>query len=243
MSDVDDQIARARAAMERIASDYGQLGTVARTHRRRIRRTASNVGRKFRRVAITDAVILAVVLVFSFAVAPIGIFGFLAVVMLLMAINLAILLAPAPRAPTEEKLRAVDLKILPQQTERWLEAQRPALPAPAVRLVDSIGLKLEALSPQLQRVETDSETAFEVRKLVGEQLPAFVQDYNRVPAALRGVARSNGRSPDAELVDGLKLIEREIADMTQRLAAGDLDQLQTRGRYLEMKYKDDGTAG
>ena len=238
MSDVDDQIARARAAMERIASDYGQLGTVARTQHRRIRRTAGQIGRKFRNIAIADAVILMTAIVLGFVTGGIGLFGFLAVVMLLMAVNLAILLAPAPRAPTEEKLREVDLKILPQQTERWLEAQRPALPAPAVRLVDSIGLKLEALSPQLQRVDGGSETAFEVRKLVGEQLPAFVQDYNRVPASLRGVER-NGRSPDAELVDGLKLIEREIADMTQRLAAGDLDQLQTRGRYLEMKYKDD----
>jgi hypothetical protein len=36
---------------------------------------------------------------------------------------------------------------LPAQTERWLEAQRPALPAPAVRLVDSIGQRLEQLSP------------------------------------------------------------------------------------------------
>jgi hypothetical protein len=50
---------------------------------------------------------------------------------------------------------------------------------------------------------------------------------------------ATGRSPDAELVDGLKLIERGIGDMTERLAAADLDQLQTRGRYLEMKYKDE----
>ena len=242
MSDVDDQIARSRAAWERMASDYtGQLGAVARTHHRRIRRTAGNVGRKFRNIAIADAAILVAAIVLGLFVGGIGLFGFLAVVMLLMAVNLAILLSPGPRAPTEQTLRQVELKVLPQQTERWLEAQRPALPAPAVRLVDSIGQKLEALTPQLQRIDNGSETAFEVRKLVGEQLPAFVQDYGRVPASLRGVER-NGRSPDAELVDGLKLIEREIADMTQRLAAGDLDQLQTRGRYLEMKYKDEGNA-
>ena len=239
MSDVDDQIARARAAMERIAGDYsGQVGALTRTHQRRIRRTAGNIGRKFRNIAIADAVILVAAIVLGMVVGGIGLFGFLAVMMLLFAVNFAILLTPGTRAPTQEKLREVDIKALPQQTERWLEAQRPALPAPAVRLVDSIGQKLEALSPQLARVDGGSETAFEVRKLVGEQLPAFVQDYNRVPTSLRGVER-NGRSPNAELVDGLKLIEREIADMTARLAAGDLDQLQTRGRYLELKYKDE----
>ena len=69
-----------------------------------------------------------------------------------------------------------------------------------------------------------------------EQLPAFVADYSRVPDSLRRVER-NGRTPDGALVDGLGVIEREIAAMTERLAQGDLDSLQTRGRFLEMKYQ------
>ena len=64
------------------------------------------------------------------------------------------------------------------------------------------------------------------------QLPA-----DSVPADLRNVER-NGRTPDAELVAGLRLIEQEIADMTARLAQSDLDSLQTRGRFLEIKYQD-----
>ena len=39
------------------------------------------------------------------------------------------------------------------------------------------------------------------------------------------------------------MIEREIAAMTERLAQGDLDSLQTRGRYLELKYSGDDPAG
>lgn len=78
----------------------------------------------------------------------------------------------------------------------------------------------------------------EVRRLIGEQLPAFLRDYERVPEPLRRVER-NGRTPDAQLVDGLKLIEQEIGDMTQRLAQADLDSLSTRGRYLEMKYREE----
>ncbi|WP_425230634.1 hypothetical protein [Sphingomonas sp.] len=236
MTDVDDQIARARAAMERIAGDYTG---VARGHQQRVRRAAGEVGRRFRRVAIADATILAAVVLFSFVIAPIGFFGFFAVILLLCAVNLFLLLSSTtPRPPTEERLRQVEVKALPAQTGRWLQAQRPALPAPAVRLVDRIGQRLDALTPQLARVGDDSEEAREVKKLVGEQLPAFIQDYGRVPPTLRGVDR-NGRTPDAELVDGLTLIEQEIGDMTQRLAAGDLDQLSTRGRYLEMRYKDE----
>ena len=234
MSDVDDQIARARAAMERIAGDYGPQ---VRVHRKRIARKVTGVGKRLALIAAADAMILIAAMIAGLFI-PLGIFGFLAVMMLLVAVTLAIALAPAAKPPTEEKLRQTDLKTLPAQTERWLEAQRPALPAPAVRLVDSIGQRLEQLSPQLARVDDNTDAAYEVRKLVGEQLPAFIKDYERVPANLRTVER-NGRSPDAELVDGLKLIERGIGDMTERLAAADLDQLQTRGRYLEMKYKDE----
>ena len=221
--------------MERIAGDYGE---VVRGHQRRIRRTAGQVGRKLRAAAIADAVILIAATVIGLFL-PLGILGFLAVVMLLIAATLTILLAPAPRAPSGEKLRETELKALPRQTERWLDGQRPALPAPAVRLVDSISQRLDALTPQLARVDDNTDAGFEVRKLVGEQLPAFIGDYARVPANLRTVPR-NGRTPDAELVDGLKLIEREIGQMTERLAASDLDQLQTRGRYLELKYRDEG---
>ena len=223
--------------MERIAGDYG---TQLRGHRKRIKRTAVTVGTRLALIAAADAIILIAATIIGLML-PIGIFGFLAVMMLLVAVTLAIALAPVARPPSQEKLREVELVSLPRQTERWLEAQRLALPAPAMRLVDQIGQRLETLTPQLARVEDNTDAAFEVRKLVGEQLPAFIKDYERVPATLRGVER-NGRSPDAELVDGLKLIDREIGEMTQRLAASDLDQLQTRGRYLEYKYKDERQA-
>ena len=233
MSDVDDQIARARATMERISADYGDQ---IRHTRRRVRRKATGVGKRLALIAAVDAAILITAAILGAVIGGLGLFGALGVFMLLIAATLLIAMAPAGRPVTEERLRQVDLKALPAQTERWLEAQRPALPAPAVRLVDSIGQRLESLTPQLARVDDNTDAAFEVRKLVGEQLPAFIKDYERVPANLRGVER-NGRSPDRELVDGLKLIEQEIGDMTARLAASDLDQLQTRGRYLELKYK------
>ncbi len=57
-------------------------------------------------------------------------------------------------------------------------------------------------------------------------------------AALRGVER-NGKTPDQQLVDGLKVIGGQIDEMAGQLAQGDLDALSTRGRYLEIKYQGD----
>lgn len=237
-NEVDAQIERAREVMARISQDYrgSAQGAV-----KRVRRQARSALRRVILIAIANAAILIAAMVTGLILpGGIGIFGALAAMLLMLAVTLTIALAPAPRAPSPAKLAQVDIKALPGQTERWLEAQRPRLPAPAINLVDRIGQRLETLSPQLAAVDNDTIEAMEVRRLIGEQLPAFLRDYERVPEPLRRVER-NGRTPDAQLVDGLKLIEQEIGDMTQRLAQADLDSLSTRGRYLEMKYREEKT--
>lgn len=237
MSEVDDAIASARSSWARISEDRTGAGGDGRANTRGRRRTTQAIGKRLTRIAVADVAILVAAVVIGMIV-PLGIMGALLVMALLIAATLLFAVWPAETAPTPERLASVDIKALPAQTERWLDAQRPALPAPAVTLVDRIGLRLETLSPQLAAVDNDCEAAQEVRKLIGEQLPAFVKDYARVPPSLRTTAR-NGRSPDAELVAGLSLIEQEIAEMTARLAQADLDTLSTRGRFLELKYKDD----
>ena len=240
MSEVDAQIERAREAMARISADYrDDVRGALRGHTRRLQRGATTIGRKLALIAAANAALLIAAALIGALLFPLGIMGALAVLLLMVALTLAIAMAPAAQAPSPAKLREADIKVLPARTERWLEAQRPALPAPARTMIDRIGLRLEALSPQLAALDEGTEQAHEVRRLVGEQLPAFVNDYARVPPSLRTTPR-NGRTPDAELVDGLKLIEQEIGEMTERLAAADLDALQTRGRYLEMKYRDEG---
>jgi hypothetical protein len=235
VSEVDDAIASARASWSRISDD--RTGTViGRVPTRGRARQTQAIGKRLTRIAVADVAILIAAMVTGWIV-PLGIGGAMLVMALLVAATVLFAVWPAERAPTPERLAAVDIRALPAQTERWLEAQRPALPAPAMTLVDRIGLRLETLTPQLATLDANTQEAVDVRKLIGEQLPAFVKDYEKVPASLRTTPR-NGRSPDAELVDGLKLIEQEIGEMTARLAQSDLDNLSTRGRFLEMKYKD-----
>ena len=235
MSEVDDAIASARASWSRISDDRTGAGIAGAPSRGRARQTQA-IGKRLTRIAVADVAILIAAMVIGWIV-PLGIGGAMLVMALLVAATVLFAVWPAERAPTPERLAAVDIRALPAQTERWLEAQRPALPAPAMTLVDKIGLRLETLTPQLATLDANTQEAVDVRKLIGEQLPAFVKDYEKVPTSLRTTPR-NGRSPDAELVDGLKLIEQEIGEMTARLAQSDLDNLSTRGRFLEMKYKD-----
>jgi hypothetical protein len=157
----------------------------------------------------------------------------------LAAVGVAVILGryPRMRVPAQAQLNQGDARTMVARTELWLENQRPALPPPAVQLVDQIGVQLDALGLQLEGIGEQPATV-EVRKLVGEHLPEMVSSYRRIPAHLRREPRADGRTPDQQLTDGLGKISGEIDQITRQLAAGDLDKLAVRGRFLEYKYGD-----
>ena len=230
-TDVDRQLARSSEFLDRTRERYGSLSKRAK------KRRDAEILKRLGRIAGADFAIVIVAMIFGWFV-PLGMGGALLVMALLIATTLALAIFPLVEAPSAEKLVQVPLKALPLRTEQWLETQRPALPAPARTLADSIGVKLETLAPQLAELSEESPAANEVRKLVGEQLPELVKGYQRVPESLRAVER-NGRTPNQQLEDGLKLIDDEIAQMSAQLAEGDLDLLATKGRYLQIKYQGD----
>lgn len=229
MSRSDEVLERASLTLERARERHGAVAPRAR------RRREAEVLHRVGRIAAADAAIIAVALVVGWFV-PLGLAGAMLVMVLLIAATALFALMPVARPVVVEQLVQAPLKSLPSQTERWLATQRPALPAPAIGLADSIGVRLDTLSAQLAGLAEDDLAAVEVRKLVGEQLPELVRGYQRVPEPLRRVPR-NGRTPDEQLVDGLKVIDGEIAAMTQHLAQGDLDSLATRERFLQIKYQ------
>jgi hypothetical protein len=233
MTDVDRQIARSTEFLER--SRERALS------QRKLRRQGTGLAKRAVLILGVDLVILLATIVVGW-IMPIGLGGALLVGALLVAVTLLLAFVSLEAPVTPEKLVEVPLKALPLKTEQWLETQRPALPAPMQTLLDGIGVRLETLAPQLATLSEEEPAAAEVRKLIGEQLPELLKGYARVPEPLRGVER-NGKTPDAQLAEGLKLIESEIGEMSTQLAQGDLDSLATRGRFLEIKYRDDGAAG
>jgi len=144
---------------------------------------------------------------------------------------------PKVRVPKRAELNTGDVRHMVARTELWLESQRPALPPPAVTLVDKIGTQLDALGLQLETVDPGHPAAQETRKLVGETLPGMVDAYRRIPPQLRREQRA-GSSPDQQIVESLGKISTEIDHVTRQLAAGALDDLAVRTRYLDYKYGD-----
>lgn len=230
MSRSDRILADAEAVLRR-HSERGQ-SLSARARQRR------NAG-LMRKAKYAVAAVLAILIGSAVAgfVMPLGTSGVMIVLGLIIAALLLVALIPAERRVRTEALAQTALPALPLQTEIWLENQRRALPAPAVTLVDSIGVKLETLAPQLERLGEQEPAAQEIRRLLSDHLPELVTGYQSIPAPLRREER-NGRVPEKQLVEGLAVIDAEIARMSETLASGDLDKLATQNRFLELKYQE-----
>ena len=230
MSEVDKIRLSAESAIERSRERRRPIGTKSVALRRQ------HLYKKLGRMLIAGGIVLIGAAVFGALIQPLGFIGLLALFVLLVGVAVLFGKWPPFPEPRQADLPKADLKQLAGRTEIWLEAQRPALPAPARQLVDGIGVQLDLLAPQLQTLDPATPAAANIRKLVGEDLPELVAGYQRIPAGLRQEIHA-GRTPDETLVGGLKMLESEIGNAARSLAAGELDKLATRERYLQLKYQ------
>lgn len=240
-SETDIIIDQGKASIERSRARRTNVAPISRSIGKRSRAyKVRHMGQKLLRVVLWWIALLIGSTAFSLIVSPLGVTGVIVIALLALMGSIMLGIFPRMAGVTESNLLESDVASLPVKTEIWLEAQRPALPAPAQHIIDRIGPELDTLATQLKSLDPREPANDEVRRLVGEHLPELVNGYKRVPPSMRGQSSSGGRSADQELVEGLSVIEREIKTMSQSIARGDLDALATRGRYLEMKYQGDG---
>lgn len=190
------------------------------------------------RIKLIAGALLAIVVASMVAGLALDGIGFTGLMLAFLAVAAAVMLFsnfPKVKVPKRADLNRGDVRQLVGRTELWLEHQRPALPAPAVTLMDQIGVQLDALGVQLEGIDPAHPAALEVRKLVGEHLPETVETYRRIPAHLRR-EESAGSTPDQQIVESLGRISGEIDSVTRQLAAGALDDLAIRTRFLDYKY-------
>lgn len=190
---------------------------------------------KIARAAVAVGVVLIGAGIVGTIIDGIGFSGVMITALAGAAAAYALLRYPNMPMPTTETLRQTDLGTLAGKAEIWLESQRGTLPQLALPHIQNIGMRLDELAPQLQSLGDNDPAAIEVRKLVGEHLPELINGYKRIPDTLKHKDHA-GKTPEQQLVDGLKLIDREIETMTGQISRGELDKLATQSRYLELKY-------
>ncbi|WP_298471654.1 hypothetical protein [uncultured Erythrobacter sp.] len=168
----------------------------------------------------------------------IGFWGVMGVVVA-TAIAIAVFSSfPKVKVPKRAELTQGKPQQMVARTELWLEAQRPALPPPAAKIVDDLGVQLDALGLQLETVDANHPSVREVRELVGEYIPETIENYRKIPEHLRKEAHA-GKNADERLTDSLGKLSGEIDRVTRRMAEGALDDLAIKDRYLEYRYGGD----
>ncbi|MEQ8411594.1 MAG: hypothetical protein RIC51_10415 [Erythrobacter sp.] len=194
-----------------------------------------------RRGAYLAAALVAIFVATGVVGAIVGGIGFWGIMALALAVIVAVgvfALAPTPKPPTRSELKQGSPQQMVERTELWLEAQRAALPAPAARVVDQLGVQLDALGLQLDTIDNDHSAFGEVRELVGEYIPETIENYCKIPQHLRGEEHA-GKTADERLTESLTRLSDEVDRVTRRLAEGALDDLAVKSRYLDYRYGGD----
>jgi hypothetical protein len=232
--DSDRVLAEARTALAHQRAGGRRVQPIGQ---RSAERRRLHSARKAVRIALALAAVAVITMGVGLALDGIGLGGLFVAV--LAAVAAVFVFATWPRLPVPRlgNINRGDVKTLVGNTELWLESQRPALPAPAAAVLDRLGGQLDVLGAQLANLGEERPEALEIRKLVGETLPDVVSTYTRIPIHLRDEPQA-GATPDQQVTESLGRISGEVDRITRALAAGEIDGLAVRTRYLDYKYGD-----
>ena len=214
-----------------------------RARSRRVQRRAKRAGGRIARAGSVVAAIAFGLLLWGLIIGPIG--TTVLVLAVLFGAMAAIGAAIWDGSDAIPDLRAdAPPSVLPAATDAWLDRQRRNLPALAAPQVDAISARLATLESQLARVPAGDPVAQDLARLLGKHLPELVERYTRVPSEQRArTIEADGRSLDMTLVEGLKVVEEELARASDSLAASDRDAVRIQGKFLEARYKDGDAVG
>ena len=241
MTEVTDKVERAIARFDRVTRQLDERDGPSRAAARRERqRLNAGLGRTILKVAITVAVVwLATVAVGL--VKPIGMFGFLAA-LLVTGVVAAVIIARGGNQVISAPAPSTDLAngVMVDRFDSYIYRAREALPAPARTELDAINRILPSLKQTLERVETLDPAAQDARRLMSMHLPGLIDRYQRVPPAYRQELDGENKTVDQRLVEGLAAGRAALAETAERLARADVAALETQGRFIRSRYGEQG---
>ena len=241
MTDVTEKVERAIARFERVTRQLDdRAGPAQEAARRERQRLNAGLGRTMVKVAAAVGVLWLATIIVGL-ITPIGIFGFLAA-LLLTVIVVAALIARGGRSAISTPAPSTDLPNGPmvERFDSYIYRARRGLPAPAQVELDAISQILPALKQTLERVEALDPAAQDARRLMSIHLPGLIERYQRVPPAYRNETDGEGKTVDQRLVEGLSAGRTALSEISEQLARADVAELETQGRFIQSRYGQDG---
>lgn len=242
MSDVTDKVERAIARFDRVTERLDQRDGPAQAAARRERqRLNAGLSRTLVRVAVTIAAIWLATVAIGL-VKPIGMFGFLAALVVTVIVAIMFIARGGRDAVAAPSPPSTDLPngAMVERFDSYLYRARPALPAAAQAEIDGINQILPSLKQSLSRIDTLDPAAQDARRLMSIHLPGLIDRYANVPPAYRQERDGEGKTVDQRLVDGLSAAQSALADVSEQLARADVAALETQGRFIQSRYGEHG---
>ena len=237
MSEVTGKVDRAIARFERVTHQLDERKGVPREAAARERkRLNAGLGRTAIKLAVAIALIWLAATIVGF-IAPIGMFGFLGVILASVAVA-TVLLVRGGRTGRAVAPPSADLpnRAMVERFDTYLFRTRRALPAPAQAELDRISAILPPLTQTLDRIETLDPKAQDARRLMSLHLPGLVDRYLNVPPAFRQERDGEGKTVDERLIEGLAAGRDALSGISEQLARDDVAALETQGRFIKSRY-------
>lgn len=235
---IDQKIARFDSELDRI----GQIAAarIAGGGAAPAPRRGTGWAKKVATALIAVALIMVATTVIGLVVDGIGIGG-LVLSLAAMAAAAFYFLAPRREKPIVDYKEDMPNQAVVQRLETLLTRKRSALPATAARRIDAISAQLPLLESRLAETETLDPLAQDARRLMGRHLPELIERYERVPPAYRAERDGEGLTVDERLIQGLDASSAALDELARKLAREDMDAFETQGRFIESRYKEDGS--
>ena len=234
---VDQAIARFDEVMGRI----DRSGPARAAERRVESRSIASFAQRVANIGMALGVLIAATIVFGLVVGPIGITGVFVVAALMFLAVILFSVWPGERPVVEYKEDMPNSAVV-HRLENLLVRKRPALPAPAASRIDAISAQLPLLENRLAETDMLDPLAQDARRLMGKHLPELIERYERVPASYRAERDGEGLTVDERLIAGLDAARTALDDLGRKLAHEDMTAFETKGRFIESRYKDSGGA-
>jgi hypothetical protein len=241
VSDVTDKVERAIARFDRVTRQLDEKGGPAQEAARRERqRLNAGFGRTAGKV-IGAIVLVWLATIIIGLIKPIGIFGFLAALIVTIVIAGGLIIRGGRRS-VSAPAPSTDLSngAMVEKFDSYIYRVRRLLPAPAQAQLDQISAVLPSLKQTLERVDTLDPSAQDARRLMSIHLPGLIDRYSNVPSAYRKELDGEGKTVDERLVESLSAARAALGEVSERLARQDMAAFETQGRFIKSRYGEEG---
>lgn len=189
--------------------------------------------RRVRRAALIFTTLIALLIIYSLLVSPIGFFIWLVALPLAGMIACLTLLWPAGRR--REAGSESDVTVVICHMEDWLLHRCSRLPEPALPAVDLILARLAEVQPNLASLPPNDPLAGEAERLIGRHLPNLVDSYLQLPAS----SREAGSQANILFTTSFETVAEGLMRLADEIGAARSNQFDTQRRFVDMRYRGD----